>query len=499
MENEVEFEFAEKKLEYEEEEKIHHHSGFNYYLKIQWIRWPLLFMLCLIEAGNTSAIESPSSLQSYLQHKDMNLTTVEYEVFFSITYATLGVATLTMGYLINIIGPINGLIICLLSHTVSQILFSLGASFKMVGLMYFARVFSGIGETNFMCYTAIVEIWFKNMEVSLAFSLLTTIGRSLAYAINYTLPRVREATGSLFITFFYSSMITLTILGNSLLMRYIDSKYVEQVKYHEEGEIVASSLKEYVSKTCSIFRKVAKNTSYMVILIVSAHISTNKVIFMLNSNEQLVSVFGYTPPTAAHFNLVSYAVASVFSLLLSVFIFDKYGYRLVGLVMCELFLMGCYLSINYFPQDGKNLPYISFFLFGLGAAFQFGTVWPCANSLIDPHLIPSATGLVYCLISILMFVHVLVYGVVRDATMDTRKGFFYANLYTLFISSIGFFFNLVLFYRNWKGKGKLNHIVMREFTEEEKRLFKQKMDEVNQTEENIKVENNKEKEDEKKS
>ena len=150
------------------EAKLIEHDGEVSY-RLTNKRWLALFFACSILIGSYYCYDNPQALQNYLQSGDLDLSSTQYNLLYSVYSMPNIVLPLFGGFLIDKIGVRIGIFVFSLVLVVGQFVFLLGGSTELFWLMLLGRVVFGLGgECLCVAQSTVVSSWFGEKELAFA-------------------------------------------------------------------------------------------------------------------------------------------------------------------------------------------------------------------------------------------------------------------------------------------------------------------------------------------
>ena len=396
------------------------------YIKLRWV---ISFCDCFMQISKFFCMDSAQALQKYFQAGNLNLSSTQYNMFYSI-FAYLFILPFLSGYISDRIGIRWGLLLFCIIQTIGQVIFMFGGSLELYWLMLIGRFVFGWGALCVeVCEDVIISIWFFDKELTMALGLsfaACRIGTALTSVIT---PKVMHIGGG---SYFYPLAVgTLFCFGGliaCMIIIILDRKYQEYIKVDESKlthYIEDASLSHQEKKlTMAELRKFS--TIFWVVVLNCILSYTSYFAFVDNGNDILCTLFQFTPQKAGELLTIVYMVSAFLTPIFGIII-DRFGRRLNLMLFSLIFLVVPHIILNTLPHDGNKIFVIlALFLIGVFFAIYAAVFWSCTPLIVEEHKQGVAFGIVYSSLNIVLVIASLFVGIIHDTTLDQKGGYFWS-------------------------------------------------------------------------
>ncbi|XP_037817132.1 LOW QUALITY PROTEIN: major facilitator superfamily domain-containing protein 1-like [Lucilia sericata] len=413
-------------------------SGFHRFLA-------LIFM-CLLGFGSYFCYDNPGALQEVFK-KDLNITTTEFTLIYSIYSWPNVVLCFVGGFLIDrVFGIRLGTIIYLFILLIGQLLFASGGILGTFWIMIVGRFIFGIGaESLAVAQNNYAVLWFKGKELNMVFGLQLSVARFGSTVNFWVMQPIYN-----YVTKYYPDhralgVVLLLAAGTcvmslicALILGWMDKRAerILQRNNNPSGEIAKLS-------DITTF----KVTFWMVSIICVAYyvaifpfIALGKSFFM--------DKFHLTPDEANNVNSIVYLISAVASPLFG-FIIDKTGRNVSWICAATLSTIGAHTLLAFTMLN----PYVGMVLMGLSYSMLAASLWPLVALIIPEYQLGTAYGFCQSVQNLGLAVITILAGMIVDNSNGDHT---YVELFFLGWLTIALISTCVIYVYDRKTGGNLN-------------------------------------------
>jgi MFS family permease len=159
-------------------------------LKIVRYRWIALFFICNLVCGSYFCYDNPATLQAAIIRR-FDVSVTQYSLLYSVYSLPNIILPIFGGKIIDKFGKGSCLILTTLLVFLGQFILSFGADWDSFWTLVLGRLIFGMGsETLFVVQAVYCNNWFKNMEISLAMGVSSSVPNFISFMSGFVVPRV---------------------------------------------------------------------------------------------------------------------------------------------------------------------------------------------------------------------------------------------------------------------------------------------------------------------
>lgn len=386
------------------------------------LRWIITFCDCMMQLSKFYCMDSASALQTYFQSGELDLSSTEYNLFYSI-FAYLFFLPFLSGYLTDKLGVRFCLFFFCFIQTAGHILFMFGGTYDSFTVMLLGRLFFGLGALCVeVCEDVVVSTWFFDKELTLALGLNTASCRLGTALTSVITPLLMQISGkSYFLPLFGGTILSIVGFLCCLLMIYIDRKYRKFLSHDFLDSFIDECSVNHEKMKFSDIKELGRMFWLIVLCGFLAYIPYFS--FGDNGNDILCTLYSFTPQKAGYWLTIVYLISAVFIPIFG-YLVDQIGKRVLLLMIALVSLIAPHVILAFMPEESVE-GWLIFSLIFIGVFFSlFGAVfWSCIPLVVDDSKKGIAFGIVYSTLNVVLVIASLFIGILHDLTEWWRGGY----------------------------------------------------------------------------
>lgn len=334
---------------------------------------------------------------------------------------------------------------------ISQNVFLAGLVLKSYSIALIGvGMLSFVGECQNIAQSIIVTDWFKDKELSTAFSLSFSISLLGRVFSSYIQPKI-ASLGSIEFSYMTVILICAFSLIFSLASLVLNKLLRVKEKIYLKTEFKLENLKKFT-------------VSFWIICMNLMLVYIGIYCFINIASKFYQEKFGYDAIEAGNILSILFIINIILFPILGI-VLDTIGRRVEFIILSSVILTFVHVGFIFTPDSSS--PFYPIFYMGLlavGYSVYASAVWPCINYLVPSELIGTGFGLAYCILNIGLCIGPTVIGYIKENTIQD-KGYFWISVFFVFTEILGTLVSIIIYINDMK-TGKIlksfNPLILKE-------------------------------------
>ena len=385
-------------------------------------RWMVLLLSFVSSFGIYYCCYLPSALESEFL-KQFKLNHAEYNLFFSIFYASSIPIAIISGYLCDFIGISRTRTLFLILATMGQSVMFIGSALKSnnYAVLLVGRIIYGLGcESYQVANSALIADYFIDSEVFLSMALKLAFGRiTTSFTYFFALSLFNKLFNKSLVISMLSGAIAMmisTIAAIGVLI--IDKKY--RIGESQLNEMVNSiELQSKLTKEKTQLhapKKLTKNYLFWILLIVTGIDYAVTQGWLGMSSEYIQKKYNYTAEIANRAIQIIPLIPVILTPLIG-FIIDRKPMRCESLWISSMLMFMAHSAFYYY----QHLGIVAIVLLGIGYSIFPAVCWGAVSLIVDAKDIGKAIGMMSSFLALLLWTIPIFVGKLQDIAVDEYK------------------------------------------------------------------------------
>eukprot|EP01084_Bolivina_argentea_P140359 246772_1 len=410
-------------------------------------RWIVLLIICICVYSFRYCHNNPFSLQTPLQQHPYNLTSVQYNLLYSIYGWVNTIFPLISALLIDYIGINSSSLLFYTLIVTGQSIWMFGVIQKSFMLMLLGRAVFGSGASQFQTSRKYYAVeYFTGKEYIFAASMTLFVSRIASGTQSYITTFIYDKTKNVASALIPGLILVITSLFLFIIfLVYRNSKYTSN-KQESQDTQTQTSPKNTLSKfNLNGLWNGAFDKRLWILTVALTCFYSSYVSFTNIGSSFLQSKYEYTFNEANELTPIIFFVGA-FTLPICGLFCDRYGKRCQLLIISSMLLISAHLILGFSGNMSRIMPVIGLILFGLGMGIGSAILWPLVGLICTKQYLAVALGITGCLDMGFQGTSFLIVGVITKTHDDKHDQYEYVTYWVLFLAIVYFIANLMLWY-----------------------------------------------------
>ncbi|RZB39821.1 major facilitator superfamily domain-containing protein 1 [Asbolus verrucosus] len=407
-------------------------------------RFVALIFMCFLGFGSYFCYDNPGALQNELR-QELNLTTTEYSLFYSMYSWPNVVLCFVGGFLLDrIFGIRLGTNLYMGLTLLGQILFATGVMFNVFWVMLMGRFIFGIGsESLAVAQNNYAVLWFKGKELNMVFGLqmsFARVGSTVNFLVMESIYRwvnkSYHGPEGLGIVLFVATLTCLISMMCALILGMMDRRAEVMLRRQETSRSEVVRLSDVIQ---------FKATFWLIsVICVSYYVAIFP--FIAVAKGFLTSKFHLTDDTANVIISILYFLAAAVSPLIGLLV-DKVGKNVSWIIFAISLTIGSHALLGF-----TNItPYVGVVFLSIAYSWLASSLWPLVSLIVPEYQLGTAYGVCQAIQNLGLAIFTIVTGTVVD-----HFGYTGLEIFFIICLSVALFTTILLWLLDMREGGMLN-------------------------------------------